>query len=104
MKAVPAWLVFTVLRVLMFAVPFVILLALGIAGWLSAVVAAIIGLCLSYIFLRAPRDSVARDLYAVRHRSTEPVHPDVESEDAAIDRADQAAAERAGADRRSNPA
>ena len=88
MKAVPAWLLFTVLRVLMFVVPFAVLLALGIEGWLAAVLAAIIGLCLSYIFLRTPRDSVARDLYQVRHREKEPVHPDAESEDAAVDRAD----------------
>lgn len=87
MKAVPAWLSFTVLRVLMFVVPFVILLLLGIAGWLSAVIAAIIGLCLSYIFLRTPRNAVASRLYDVRHREKDPVHPDDESEDAAVDRA-----------------
>ena len=90
MKAVPAWLVFTVLRVLMFAVPFVILLLLGIEGWLAALLAAVIGLCLSYIFLRTPRDTVARGLYEVRHRDKEPVHPDAESEDAAVDRAEAA--------------
>ncbi|WP_104162840.1 DUF4229 domain-containing protein [Cryobacterium sp. N22] len=88
MKAVPAWLVFTVLRVLMFAVPFVVLSLLGIEGWLAALLAAVIGLCLSYIFLRAPRDTVARGLYEVRHRDKEPVHPDAESEDAAVDRAE----------------
>ena len=88
MKAVPAWLVFTVLRVLTFTVPFVILLLLGIEGWLAALLAAVIGLCLSYIFLRAPRDTVARGLYEVWHREKEPVHPDAESEDAAVDRAE----------------
>ena len=88
MKAVPAWLVFTVLRVLLFAVPFVVLSLLGIEGWLAALLAAVIGLCLSYIFLRAPRDTVARGLYEVRHRDKEPVHPDAESEDAAVDRAE----------------
>ena len=98
MKAVPAWLLFTVLRVLMFVVPFVILLALGIEGWLAAVIAAVIGLCLSYIFLRRPREQVAGDLYKVRHRATEPVHPDAESEDAAVDRA-AATQERAGRER-----
>jgi hypothetical protein len=96
MKALPAWLSFTVLRVLMFAVPFVILLVLGLEGWLAGVIAAVIGLCLSYIFLRAPRESVARDLYEVRHRTKEPVHPDAESEDAAVDRAEQAGSDRPG--------
>jgi len=87
MKALPAWLVFTVLRVLTFVVPFILLLLLGIPGWLSALLSAVIGLCLSYIFLRKPRESVARGLYEVRHREKEPVHPDAESEDAAVDRA-----------------
>ncbi|MGY4859164.1 DUF4229 domain-containing protein [Cryobacterium sp. AP23] len=90
MKAFPAWLVFTVLRVLMFVVPFILLLALGIAGWLAALLAALIGFCLSYIFLRTPRDTVARGLYEVRHREKEPVHPDAASEDAAVDRASAA--------------
>jgi hypothetical protein len=105
MKAVPAWLVFTVLRVLMFAVPFVILLLLGIEGWLAALLAAVIGFCLSYIFLRTPRDTVARGLYEVRHREKEPVHPDAESEDAAVDRAEakDAAADRAEATRATDP-
>jgi len=88
MKALPAWLVFTVLRVLVFVVPFVLLLVMGFEGWFAAVVAAVIGLCLSYIFLRKPRDTVARGLYEVRHRDKEPVHPDAESEDAAVDRAE----------------
>lgn len=95
MKAFPAWLVFTVLRVLMFMVPFILLVAVGIAGWLAAILAALIGLCLSYIFLRTPRDTVARGLYEVRHRETEPVHPDAASEDAAVDRADAADQDRA---------
>ena len=90
MKAFPAWLVFTVLRVLTFVVPFILLLLLGIPGWLSALLSAVIGLCLSYIFLRKPRESVARGLYEVRHREKEPVHPDAESEDAAVDRASAA--------------
>ncbi|WP_248283141.1 DUF4229 domain-containing protein [Cryobacterium arcticum] len=100
MKAVPAWLLFTVLRVLVFAVPFVILLVLGFPGWLAGVIAAIIGLCLSYIFLRAPRDNVAKDLYEVRHRTKEPVHPDAESEDAAVDRAAAADGNPAGTEQR----
>jgi hypothetical protein len=81
---------FTVLRVLMFVVPFILLLVLGFEGWLAALLSALIGLCLSYIFLRKPRESVARGLYEVRHRDKEPVHPDAESEDAAVDRASAA--------------
>ena len=96
MKAVPAWLSYSVIRVLMFAVPLGILLALQIEWWLAALLAAVIGLCLSFIFLRKPRERVARDIYAARHREDEPVHPDAESEDAAIDRRDRAGDEPSG--------
>jgi len=89
MKAVPSWLSYSVYRILMFAVPLAVLLMLSIV---SAIVAALIGLCLSYIFLRKPREKVALDLYTARHPSAEIVHPDAESEDAAIDRAADAAA------------
>jgi len=96
MKAVPAWLSYSVIRVLMFVVPLGILLALQIEGWLAALLAAVIGLCLSYIFLRTPRENVARDIYAARHRDVEPVHPDAESEDAALERRDRANDEPSG--------
>lgn len=96
MKAVPAWLSYSVIRVLMFAVPLGFLLALQIQWWLAALLAAVIGLCLSYIFLRKPRERVARDLYAARHREAEPVDPDAESEDAALDRRDRGGDEPSG--------
>ncbi|MDY7541858.1 MULTISPECIES: DUF4229 domain-containing protein [unclassified Cryobacterium] len=92
MKAVPSWLSYSVFRILMFAVPLAVLLMLSIVWWVSAIVAALIGLCLSYIFLRKPREQVALDLYTARHPTAEVVHPDAESEDAALDRAADAAA------------
>ena len=104
MKAVPTWVYYSVLRVLMFAVPLGILLALQIVWWLAAILAAVIGLCLSYIFLRTPRESVARDLYAARHRTTEPVHPDDETEDAALDRLEAGSAPAGSAPADSAPA
>jgi predicted cobalt transporter CbtA len=87
MKAVPAWLSYSIYRVLMFAVPLTILLALQITWWVSTVLAAVIGLCLSFLFLRKPRDKVALGLYQARHPSQETVHPDAGAEDASIDRA-----------------
>ncbi|WBM78854.1 DUF4229 domain-containing protein [Cryobacterium breve] len=97
MKAVPSWLSYSVFRILMFAVPLAVLLMLSIVWWVSAIVAALIGLCLSYIFLRKPREQVALDLYTARHPTAEVVHPDAESEDAALDRAADAAAASAAA-------
>ena len=98
MKAVPSWLSYSVYRILMFAVPLAVLLMLSIVWWVSAIVAALIGLCLSYIFLRAPREKVALDLYTARHPTAEVVHPDAESEDAALDRAADAAVAAEAAD------
>ncbi|WP_127792179.1 DUF4229 domain-containing protein [Agromyces sp. LHK192] len=84
MKSVPAWLRYSVLRVLLFAVPFAVLMIAGVTWWLSAVVAALFGLAASAVFLRGQRDQVSRDLYAARNRSTEPTADD-EAEDDAIE-------------------
>ncbi|MET0724888.1 MAG: DUF4229 domain-containing protein [Leifsonia sp.] len=86
MKA-SSWVMYTVLRLLAFFVPFAILMLAGIEGWISALVAAVFGLAFSYIFLRRPREKVASSIYDARHRETPVVHPDDESEDAAIDEA-----------------
>ncbi|MDJ0377608.1 DUF4229 domain-containing protein [Cryobacterium sp. PH31-L1] len=89
MKSVPPWLYYSVLRVLMFAVPLAILLSLGFWPWASAVIAALIGLCLSYLLLGKSRESVARDLYKARHPDKEQVNPDSEIEDSALNAAEQ---------------
>ena len=91
MKTVPAWLTYSALRVLMFAVPLAVLLLLGLKVWIAAVLAAVIGVCLSYLFLRSSRSALSRDLYAARHRETPATHIDADTEDAAI-RAEDAAA------------
>jgi len=96
MKSVPAWVSYSIYRVLLFAVPLAILLLLGIKGWIAAVIAAIIGLSLSFIFLRKPREDVARELYAARHREKPLVTADAELEDAAMDRAEHNDATAAG--------
>jgi len=84
MKFVAPWLYYSVMRVLMFAVPLALLLSLGFWPWAAAVVAAMLGLCLSYLFLGKSRESVARDLYRARHPHKEPVNPDSEIEDQAL--------------------
>ncbi|MDJ0348891.1 DUF4229 domain-containing protein [Cryobacterium sp. PH29-G1] len=89
MKFVAPWLYYSVLRVLMFAIPLAILLSLGFWPWASAVIAALLGLCLSYLFLGKSRESVARDLYTARHPDKEPVNADSEIEDSALNLAEQ---------------
>ena len=94
MKFVAPWLFYSVMRVLMFAVPLAILLSLGFWPWAAAVIAAMLGLCLSYLFLGKSRESVARDLYRARHPNKEPVNPDSEIEDQALNAEETTSSER----------
>jgi len=84
-KSIPAWVYYTVLRLVLFAVPLTVLLLLRVHWLISVVAAAVIGLCLSYLLLRKPREALSRDLFELRHREKAPVHPDDEVEDAAVD-------------------
>ncbi|GAA1448135.1 DUF4229 domain-containing protein [Leifsonia poae] len=90
MKGIPSWITYSVLRLLLFVVPLVILLVLRIEAWIAVVAAALIGLCLSYIFLRKSRNAVATDLYAARHRDKPATTVDDDVEDAAIDSSEAA--------------
>jgi hypothetical protein len=56
---VRAWLIYSALRVLLFVAPFGILLLLGIDWLWAAVIAAVVGFCLSYVLLRGQRDRAA---------------------------------------------
>lgn len=93
MKRIPAWLTYTVLRLLFIAVPLaVLLIVLPSDLWIvSAVASVVIGFCLSYLFLRGPRQSVAEQLAAARKRERTEAKPTVddEVEDAAVDAADR---------------
>ena len=75
------WLTYTALRVLAFAVPFGILYALGLEWWVSALIAAVIGFCVSYVLLRPQRDRVALQIVAARAGSATP-RADEDAEDA----------------------
>lgn len=64
-----AWVVYSLLRVLAFVVPLVVLfLLLPGYWWVALIGAALIGFCVSYIFLAPQRDRVARQLAAARAR------------------------------------
>lgn len=97
MKRIPSWLTYTVLRLLVFIIPLAILLVLRIDWWIAVIAAALIGLCLSYIFLSRPRNAVSTDIYEARHRDKPVTSPDDEDEDAAVDAAVDAAADTATA-------
>lgn len=63
-----AWIVYSVLRLLFFAIPFALLYVLGIWPWLAAIFAALIGVSLSIIFLSRPRATASESIYDWRNR------------------------------------
>lgn len=88
MKARSA-LVYSVLRLLAFLVPFGILMLFPVMQtyyWLAAIFAALIGLSLSILFLRKPLDDVTTGL-AERRAKSRAAASDEETEDAAADAA-----------------
>ena len=88
MKARSA-IVYSVLRLLAFLVPFGILMLFPIMQeyyWLAAIFAALIGLSLSVLFLRKPLDDVTSGL-AERRAQARAAASDEEAEDAAADAA-----------------
>ncbi len=79
--------VYSVLRLLCFLVPFGLLMLLPIGRefyWLSALFAALIGLSLSLLFLRRPLNDVTSDL-AARREARLSARADEAAEDAAAD-------------------
>lgn len=84
MKARSA-IVYSVLRLLAFLVPFAIMMLFPIMReyyWLAAIFAALIGVSLSVLFLRKPLDEVSMGLAERRERSRAALS-DEETEDAA---------------------
>lgn len=73
-------LLYGALRVGLFAVIFTVLMLLGLEWWLSAPIAAILGLCIAYVFFGRLRDAAAAELRARREKP--PVDDDEIAEDA----------------------
>lgn len=88
MNSKRAWLVYTVIRLLAFAVPFaVVMLALPDWQWnwlAGAAVGAIISACISVIFLRGTRQQMGADLQRLSERKDSRTADDTD-EDAALD-------------------
>ena len=80
-------LVYTLLRLLAFLVPLVILwFVFPGMPWVAAIMAAASGASLSVIFLRRPREEVSSRIYAARQKRAKVTDDDVE--DAVIDSAE----------------
>jgi hypothetical protein len=77
---VRAWILYSIARVLVFAIPFGVLYAIGLDWWIAALIAAAIGFCVSYIFLRGLREGVTEQLAAGKQERLTP-KDDEEAED-----------------------
>lgn len=95
--------IYSVLRVLLFAVAAVVLYLVGMRGWLLVLVAAVVALAVSYLALQKPREAAAvwlAERSARRARTGErfsrSVEDDAALEDAAVDAAVDADAQPTG--------
>lgn len=75
---------YSILRIALFAVPFIVFMLLGILWWVSAITAAVIAACLSYLFLHRQRDEVAQAVSSWRNSAHTDADNDVEN--AVLDR------------------
>jgi len=78
---VKPWVAYSLIRVAVFAAVFAILMVAGAEWWLAAVIAAVVGLCVAYIFFGGLRDRVAADIASRRAGQTVDVDADAAAED-----------------------
>lgn len=62
------WVAYSLVRIGIFALALVVLMLVGVEWWLAAILAAVIGLCVAYIFFGKLRDAVALDIAERRAR------------------------------------
>ncbi|MEY4533235.1 MAG: hypothetical protein RI926_1004 [Actinomycetota bacterium] len=73
------------MRLAAFAVPLTIMLLLGMIPWLAALLSAIIGLCVSYIFFAKTRNALSESLYVKRAAKNVNPDKDADAEDAEVE-------------------
>lgn len=86
-RRLPRWLPYTALRILFFLVPLVLTFGFSANVDVAAIVAAIVGFCLSLIFLNRQRIDLAGELAARRRAGPAAARADSDeaAEDAALD-------------------
>ena len=63
------WVLYTLIRVGVFAAVFALLYVLaGLEWWIAALIAAAVGLCVAYLFFRPQRDELVRSIGTPRVR------------------------------------
>ena len=82
------WIKYLLIRLAIFAIALAVLLLFQVNVFLSAVIAAVAGLVISYIFFRKVRDEVAAELAARNEHPVVIKNADTDAEDDALDRLD----------------
>ncbi|MBK4349020.1 DUF4229 domain-containing protein [Lacisediminihabitans changchengi] len=85
MKPSRQWIVYSAIRLGIFALILAILVVVGVNPIFAAIGSAAISFCLSYIFLTKQRDAVARSVVTIRSKKTS-TDLDNDLENEAIDR------------------
>ena len=80
------WIKYSLIRLAIFVVVLVVLLIVGMNPFLAAIVAAVAGFAVSYIFFRGIRDQVAAELSARGTKASVVKNVDTDAEDDALDR------------------
>ena len=86
-KRIPAWLIYSILRLVFFIVPFVVFWLIGFQAWISAILAAIIALALSLMLLTRFRNQTSTSIFQARAERVSKKSSDESDEDDLIDRA-----------------
>jgi membrane protein implicated in regulation of membrane protease activity len=83
---VPAWIKYLLVRLGIFAVVLAVLLVFQVNPYISAIVAAVAGFVLAYVFFRGLRNEVAKELAERNSKPAVVRNVDTEAEDDALDR------------------
>ncbi len=76
-----AWLRFTLLRLVVFGGALAVLMLIGLDWIWAALIAAVIGFCVSFIFFREPREAAVAELTARRGTPRRPTSDEAAEDD-----------------------
>ena len=85
MSSTRAWVIYSVLRIGLFIGIFAVLAAVGVNPFIAALIAAVAGLCVTYIFFRRQRESVVTSFAQWRSSGRGARDADGEEEDRLLD-------------------
>ncbi|MGL4241697.1 MAG: DUF4229 domain-containing protein [Beijerinckiaceae bacterium] len=76
-----AWLRFTLLRLALFAGVLAVLMLIGLDWFWAALIAAVVGFCISFNFFREPREAAVAELTARRGQRARPTSDEAAEDD-----------------------